>query len=371
MKDYELLEAFGGIGNRFVEAAEKSGRKKRSVWKLAAPLAACVVLLVGVYLALPKAPSSAAPGPAPVPDPNGTGDRNEEPSVYPSPVILRPGDEGYTAPEPVPTLNPEPTAEGIVIPAIKLPEPNAHAEAEMIGLVVYRGGIYTQAEWYRGEDAARIEGLVGEYLGHAAGRIDEWSTQEEYALEFASTIPGDVYSVKGYDPGFRLCIPEEYLDEDGTPVRNICFCERLNGVTLTEGKDLYEDRLHVRGRVVSLQWQDHGDWDWARGNYREASISEEDWDAFLDALDGGGFIDAWIPDGSFYEDRPGSRIYDTPNQTHLFLNMDDGTRIELLLIEGGYVRYQILGGGWYFVEMPGEAFDAVYDACGGPHVEGW
>lgn len=369
MKDYELLDAFGGIERRFVEAAEKSGRKKRAVWKAAAPLAACVALLVGAYAVLPKTSSSAAPRPTPDPDPGGLAEYRGEPAVYPSPVILRPGDGGDAAPEPAPAPNPEQAAEGIFIPAIELPESNAHTD--MDGLVVYRGGIYTQAEWYRGEDAERVEGLVGEYLGHASGRLDEWSTQEDYAAEFASVLPGDVYTVKGYDPGFRLCIPEEYTDEDGTPVRNLCFYERLNGIALAAGEDLYEDRLHVRGRVASIQWQTHEDWDWSRGNHREASVSREDWDAFLDALDRSGFIDAWIPDGSFYEDRPGSRIYDTPNQTHLFLNMDDGTRIELLLIEGGYVRYSVLGGGWYFVEMPGDAFDAVFDACGGTHVEGW
>lgn len=32
-------------------------------------------------------------------------------------------------------------------------------------------------------------------------------------------------------------------------------------------------------------------------------------------------------------------------------------------MEGGYVGYGPLG--WYFVQIPGDAFDAVFIACGG------
>ena len=40
--------------------------------------------------------------------------------------------------------------------------------------------------------------------------------------------------------------------------------------------------------------------------------------------------------------------------------MKDNTRIELRLFEGGYVGYQDLG--WYFVKMPGEIFNRLYEA---------
>ena len=49
--------------------------------------------------------------------------------------------------------------------------------------------------------------------------------------------------------------------------------------------------------------------------------------------------------------------------------LTDGTVIPLRLIEGGYVGYGALG--WYFVRIPGEVFDAVYDACGGARVTDW
>jgi len=366
MKSHELLDAVGGIDGKFIEnAAHRS--PKRSAWKLAAPIAACLVLLAGVCLALPGLHSSNGTRFAPVPNPNGKTEWAELPKGSPSHPILRPGDEGYITP--APTLAPVPPADGITIPAIELPE--SSVSADMIGLVVYRGGIYTEARSYYGEAAQRIDPLVGERLGTATGTISEWSKQEEYAVEFASTVAGDIYTVNGYDPGFRICLRMEVEREDGQPELWIEFFDRLNGITIATGSDVFEDRLHIRGRVEAIRWQAHDDWNWNKGSLREADIPQDTWDAFLDALDQGGFIDAWTPGGAFYENRPGSSIYDTPNQAHLFLHMDDGTVIELRLIEGGYVRYNSFGSGWYFVKIPGEAFDAVYDACGGTHRKDW
>jgi hypothetical protein len=49
------------------------------------------------------------------------------------------------------------------------------------------------------------EYLLGEKLGTTKGNIDEWSKQDDYAVDFASTIEKrDVYAVKGYDKSFRI-----------------------------------------------------------------------------------------------------------------------------------------------------------------------
>ena len=347
MKDYELLDAVGGIDSKFVERAGRTA-VKRPVWKAAVPIAACLVVLAGLYMAYPRLFPAQAP----------TG--NAEPSAASDINPVSPGETGQEALR---------NDGGIYIPAIELPE--SDVSACMIGLVVYNGHVYTQSSAYSyfGEAAESIDGLTGDYLGRATGSIDVWSSPEEYDRYLASTVKGEVYTVKGYDSDFRLCIRNMVEDPDGEPELWIEFMDRLNDITLTDGKDLFEDRLHVSGRVSSVQWQAHEDWDWGKGNIHEASLPEGAWEAFVDSLDSGSFIDAWMPDGSFYEDRPYSSIFDTPNQTHLFPNMQDGTIIELRLVEGGYVKYSM--NGWYFVKMPGEAFDTVYDACGGTHISDW
>ena len=205
----------------------------------------------------------------------------------------------------------------------------------------------------------------------------EEAAPEEDVKKFADDIvekikemvkEGNVSRIRIRKDGSRVETPENafnpMLPEGCTK------CERLNGIRLSTGADLFEERLHLRGNVTSIQWQAHSDWDWNLGGIQDAAISEDVWNAFLDAMDAGQFVDTHRPDGEpFYEGRAHSSVYDTPNQAHLFLTMTDGTRVELRLIEGGYVGYAPLG--WYFVRIPGEAFDAVYTACGGAHETGW
>lgn len=89
---------------------------------------------------------------------------------------------------------------------------------------------------------------------------------------------------------------------------------------------------------------------------QDVNLNSACWEDFLNEIDNGKFVYAWTDDTD-------KSIYDTPNQTHLILIMEEGTIVRLRLIEGGYVGYDALG--WYFVKIPGETFDAVYAACGG------
>lgn len=253
-------------------------------------------------------------------------------------------------------------AEGY-IPPIELPSNTDGAVYDMTGLVVYQGGIYTQAYNYRGSEAEKIRGLLGAYLGYATGSIDEWASQDDLAVEFASSIEGEVYEVLGYDTSFRICVCWESEDENGVRELQLEFLDRLNGITLTTGADLFETRLYLRDRISKIQWQSHYDWDYAGGNIQNASIDSELWESFLSQLDAGVFVNTW--DDNMYTDPTSTNrsIYDTDKQAHVILTMNDGTVIKLRLIEGGYVGYDALG--WYFVHIPGETFDAVFDALGG------
>lgn len=255
----------------------------------------------------------------------------------------------------------------ISIPAIELKDSSGHLS--MIGCVVYKGGIYRDAGSYLGEDAQKIEPLLGEYLGHAKGTLNEWSKQDDYAEEFASTYTGSVYAVKGYDTSFRVCIKQFAEGENGESILWILFLDRLNGITISDGKDIFEDRLHLQGRISSIQWQSHDDWNLAGDNLQNASFDQATWDSFLNEIYQGSFVYTFMPDGSFYDDHPYCSIYGTPNQAHLILTMEDGTSVEFRLIEGGYVGYDALK--WYFVQIPEDVFNAVYDTCGGTHLTDW
>ncbi|NLU24447.1 MAG: hypothetical protein GXW99_07025 [Clostridiales bacterium] len=304
----------GNIEEKYVEEAAEYKGKSRRIWIRWSAAAACLcLLLTGLYLSRLPSKNSTAKQP-----------------TY---------DDGYA----------------IHIPAVKLPNDTAGTSMDMVGLVVYQGRVYTQAEQYSGEQAEAVAGLIGEYVGYAKGTIDEWSAQDAYATEFASTYEGDVYSVKGYSPDFRLCISFGAIDSEQNNVKNIVFLENLNGIGVTNGGDLFEKRLHLQQRWQAVRYQEHENWDngWPDYVYRPLDrISEEQINTFLETL-------CASPFSYVYETNP--NFYDEGEQAHLFFQMDDGTTVELRLFAGGYVGYQSMG--WYFVKMPGEIFDTIFNAC--------
>ena len=330
MKEHELLDAVGGIDGKLIAEADAAVKKKpgrRFQWIAVA--AACLCLVAAAGIAVPMIVSRTR------------GSEAEMQSAQAEPA-------------------------GVTIPAVTLPDASAQVAYDMVGLVVYKGRIYTQAGDYFGEDAKPLEALVGAHLGTAKGNLNEWSSQDEYATEFASTVPGEVYAVNGYDDGFRICIRGEIAYDEQDPVVWIQFFDCLNGVTLHTGKNLFEDRLHLSENAETVRYLSHFDWDNATGAMQEANLDPDVWATFWEQVDQAEFLNLWDPDGTWSDPTSDyTTIYDTQNQTHLYLAMRDGTTVELRLIEGGYVGYQPLG--WYFVQIPEDAFNAVYDACGGTH----
>lgn len=260
--------------------------------------------------------------------------------------------------EPVNTpsaLSPSPTivtntVPGVFIPKIALPTSNSdNMQMKMVGLIVYQGSIYTQAQSYTGENATAIKNLVGTHIGTAKGTIDEWSTQKDYEKNLASSILGEVYTVKGYDSSFRLCTSNVYEDETGNMVEEIQFFENLNGITLYKGRDLFGNRLHLLQNFSFATYQTETDWQNGASVFHKLSdISKDKMQEFLKEVCKAKFIE--MTDSSLYQQ---------PSR-HLFLTLNDHTTVELRLFPGGYVGYQALGS--YLVKVPGELFDEIYAA---------
>ena len=329
MNGLDIMDAIGNIDPKFIEKAENSEIKKESkikristkTWGLLAA-SICLVLLVGaIYIISRNTPEP--------PTPNTSQFANNDVDVS--------------------------TAKGVYIPAAQMPAGlSGDASADMIGLVVYKGSIYIESEYYDHTEAIKIEPLLDEYLGQANGKIDEWSEKNEYETEFASTIGGDVYSVRGYSTDFRICIKNEYPGDDGNKRISISFMDRLNDITLATGKDLFEDRLQISGNIENITWQSHDDWNYEIKNYHELDMTSNRWTEFMNAVDAAEFEYLWNGNST-------SSIYNVDEQLHLILNMKDGTQVQLRLIAGGYVGYQPLG--WYFVKIPEDIFNALYSMC--------
>ena len=108
MNGNEFLDKMELIDPAYVEAAEAAPKKNKKAVRIRRfSVAACLCLAVAgtasAYL------QQNAPGEyLPVPNPDGIIRYEKVPEVWPSHPILRPGDEGYIAPAPEPTLAPPP-----------------------------------------------------------------------------------------------------------------------------------------------------------------------------------------------------------------------------------------------------------------------
>ncbi|WP_310602311.1 hypothetical protein [Anaerosporobacter sp.] len=330
MKQDKLSRCIGNIDEKFINEAENYRKKNKGIWVKWSAAVACMCLIIAV--AIPLVTKDNKQSQVIKDNPNVPDETNETNDMI---------SDNYD----------------VYVPKLQLPKNASAAQMDMIGLFVYQGRSYTQSKRYSMEEAREIEGLVGEYIGHAIGNIDEWSNQDEYAVEFASTVEGDVYSVKGYSTQFRLCMKGSYSDENGNTIAYINFYENLNGIGLTNGKDLFEERLNLSGNWNTVKCQEHENWNnEPTSNYVYhdlVNVMDEDINTFIKELCESKFEYVYETNPNIYDD--------SVKQKHLYFYMNDNTVAELRLFEGGYVGYQHLG--WYFVKMPSEIFELIFSAC--------
>lgn len=231
----------------------------------------------------------------------------------------------------------------VIIPKIELPRESG-VKADMIGLVVYQGNIYTQTGTRISPETAKQ--LLGDKLGRSKSGITEWSSPDDYT-ELASTIGEmDIYSVKGYDLDFRIM---SYVEHDGEIYAELY--EHSNGITVTKGEDLI-GKLNLRDRMTSVKWQDFDSWNMGENKLHDFS-GESEVQAFVEAL---------------YEAKPIAAdplfeqgIYETGSgeQKFLYIKLQDGTEVQLRLFrDGEYVRY---ANAPVFFQLDAEAFTALWE----------
>lgn len=232
--------------------------------------------------------------------------------------------------------------DGIYIPKMELPK-KTNAMANMIGLIVYQGRIYTQSDTrISPENAGK---LVGEKLGTTKGNLDEWSKQEDYAVEFASSIgKSEVYSVKGYDKSFRIMT---YGKREGNIHAE--FFECFNGVTIRTGADVF-DKLKIENNVAYAKQEKFASWNYNKQQYREIKD--------LQSLDS--FI-MELKNTTPYTQESLSYLFNNQgdtNQKFVYITLKDSSEVQLRLFKEGYVFY---GSFHIFFKIEGKVFDKLWD----------
>ncbi|GAA0344111.1 hypothetical protein GCM10008967_38180 [Bacillus carboniphilus] len=235
------------------------------------------------------------------------------------------------------------TEEGVYIPEIKLPE-GGGASMDMIGLIVYKGGIYIQTDTRVVPEHAKA--LVGEKLGKTKGSIDEWSSQDEYAVEFASSIGEiDVFKVKGYDSDFRIMA---YDDRNGEPYAE--FFERLHGITVQSGADIF-GKVQLVGNVVDAKYRTFSEWDNSIDNYHPIE-SKDIVETFVEELN------STVPYTYEHVEETLGDFRNNEEYREVSLTLKDGTVVSLALIKEGYIRYGFLG---VYFKMDDDVFREMWN----------
>ncbi len=258
----------------------------------------------------------------------------------------------------------QPNKAGVVIPKLetKLPTTNIDAACWAYAFLVHQGSAYCSNTASIDFSQAEENHLLGEKIGTTIGSdmVSYWIAHPEaYEQEGASNIGsgGEIYTVNGYDPSFRLAVVKSYTEYRGdnheeVSGKAVFILDKLNDITLYTGKDLFTDRLHLRERMVSAVWQSYKAWyHGSQTFYPPDSVTPEQWTAFFDALDNAPFEDT-------SDIKP--PLYKSDNQKHLVFTLSDSLTVTLYLYADGYVSLESSS---YKVKMPGDAFDAIYQAC--------
>jgi hypothetical protein len=230
---------------------------------------------------------------------------------------------------------------GVKIPAIQLPENSSRAK--MIGLIVYNGKIYTRT---RTEiDAEDAKAILGEKLGITKNTIDEWSKQDAYDVEFASTIGTvDVYTVKGYEKDFRIMT---YGEQDGEAYAE--FFEHLNGITINIGEDLFS-KLKMSGNIATAKFRTYNDWNNSVESYHPIT----DMNGLKNFVEE---LNKVKPLPRLENSDPIGNSLNNDDYRELTIQLNDGTKVKLNLLKDNYIYYGFTDA--YF-KMNDELFSKIW-----------
>lgn len=215
---------------------------------------------------------------------------------------------------------------------VKIPAMEVYLEkpkdvvVDMLAFFIYEGRSYVQDKYYK-------EGfsLVGDYVGTSVGLIDEWTKEDGY-VDFAGSISGKFYEVKGYDPEFMLCMKFD----DGAVETFI----NNNGISLGKGSDLIVDRLHLKDNVEKVSFKTHKEWNESFSDENNHVLPEEYdelMERFLESFSSHNFVrmrDTSLDVNGLYSYQNNEKNY------HLTFYTKDGLQFDFTLCEDGYVVFQ-------------------------------
>lgn len=201
----------------------------------------------------------------------------------------------------------------------------------------------------------------GEYIGHTThsyGDENGYSDINEGFLnaeELSCDVGGEIYTIKGFDPEFTVCIKS---DVNG---KYYAFF-RLDAY-IKKGSDLLGEKAYnLKNNIDSADYQSHADWDIGVMIYRHLEgIDTDDIKKLIDGICDSSVVDLRFEGWSeFFTDD----IIRT--QRHIILDMSADwpfRTIAIRLYKGGYVWIESLCEPGILFKVDDPVFDKIYDSA--------
>jgi len=243
---------------------------------------------------------------------------------------------------------PAPVGVGITIPQspVNLEKPT-DGMYDMQSLFIYNGRVYRHAQ------NVDNPALRGRYVATVTGLIDEWTKADGY-VELAGTTPGEIYTVKGYDPDFMLC---------QTYSGGVSIYTCTEGLTVYTGEDWFGDIFRLRRELDTIVCENGASYT-SLAVRRQAEMGKKHRALIrrlVDALYEAPLMHAAdVPrEGTYGTSLNENRLY------HLEMVLENGITLELTLWRGGYLSH-----GAVAVKLDEalyeELLDALGEVCGAP-----
>lgn len=257
--------------------------------------------------------------------------------------------------------------EGIFIPKIKFDISDDTAQAcRAGGIIAYNDNMYTSKERISLE---KNPNLKGKSLGEVYNIMDLYMKSDYYLKATSTAMPylekfieeqtikqpntyisdfigynsENAYELNGYDKDFRICTFNEKEN-------SITIFQRLNGINVKYGKDVFDDKLQIKDNFEKVEYQYYSDWYHGKKYYKEfKNVTIDDINIFLDEVNSAKFIDS-----------SNLNLYSLNKKyALLYFTMTDGLIVKIRLIEGGYVIYDGLNNA--AIKLDSETFNKIFD----------
>ncbi|MBQ9131963.1 MAG: hypothetical protein IJX62_05790 [Clostridia bacterium] len=197
--------------------------------------------------------------------------------------------------------------------------------------IFYQGQVY-----YSGRDLGELpRWAIGKKLGTTVGSIDGWTAEDGYeGYDFAGRVQEgySVYTVKGYNPDFMICV--EYSSSIFDKPQIVAFMN-VDGFSLEKGGDLFDARLRLSTGYKSISYKADPWKDYPHATKPTlTAVDTKTMQRFLDAINAATFVYRQdIPDEARKEG------IGTEELCRIYIETKHGLSIPLCLYKGGYVSF--------------------------------